>query len=136
MNLIQSTMKLKTTYLLLLFALFFATAAEAQVDRRIGTGQYKRSRNKPEKYDFVEESTNYLAKELTLDDFQKAAVKEIIAKEKDEIMAINENTEMNSDVKRDKTLQISDRIYKKVLPLLSKEQAEKYTKMEQAKQKM
>ena len=72
------TMKLKASYLILLLALISTTAAEAQVDRRVGREQYKPSRRKQEKVDFVVQSTDYLVKELTLDDFQKAAVKNII----------------------------------------------------------
>lgn len=126
-------MKLKASYIFLLFAALFTTTASAQVDRRIGQGQYKRSRGKAEKIDFIQESTDYLAKELKLDDFQKAAVKSIMSDEKDAIMAINEATDMSDLEKRDKTREISQRIYKKVMPLLSKEQGEKYTKMEEAK---
>ncbi len=53
--------------------------------------------------------------------------------EKDAIMAINEATDMSDLEKKDKTRDISQRIYKKIMPLLSKEQGEKYTKMEEAK---
>ena len=125
-------MKLKASYLILFFAIIFATAASAQVDRRIGTNQYKNNR-KHEKKDFVEESVNYLAKELTLDDFQKAAVKNIIADEKDALTALGENKDMTTDERREKVSAMSNKIYKRILPLLSKDQAEKFTKMEEAK---
>ncbi len=126
-------MKQRVSYLLLLFAVLFTTAASAQVDRRIGQGQYRRNPRTGEKRDFIQESTDYLTKELKLDDFQKAAVKSIMSDEKDAIMAINEATDMSDLEKKDKTRDISQRIYKKIMPLLSKEQGEKYTKMEEAK---
>lgn len=126
-------MKFKTSYLILLFTILFATAASAQVDRRIGRGQYKRAKKEPQKVDLVEQSTEYLAKELTLDDFQKAAARNVIAGEKDAIMLVNEDREMLSDVKRDKMKEISTRIYNKIVPLLSTEQAEKYKKLEETK---
>lgn len=126
-------MKLRASFILIVFAFLFSTELSAQVDRRIAPNQYKRDSRKPEKVDFVEQSTEYLAKALTLDDFQKAAVKEIIEGERENIMNLNTNREMTSDERREKSAAISARIYKKVSPLLSKEQAEKYTKMEESK---
>lgn len=127
-------MKRKASFILIVFAFLFTTQLSAQVDRRIGTSQYKRDVKKGgEKIDFVQQSTDYLAKELTLDDFQKAAVKNIIEEERENIMALNTDKSMSSDERREKYAAISGRIYKKVLPLLSKTQAEKYTKMEEAK---
>ena len=127
------SMKLKATYLLVLFAVLFTTAASAQVDRRIGQGQYRRGSQKQGKVDYAEESANYLQKELKLDDFQKAAVKNILNDEKDAVTALGENKDMTDMERRDKYREISQRIYKKVFPLLSKEQGEKYTKMEESR---
>lgn len=126
-------MKFKTSLLLIVFAFLFTTELSAQVDRRIAPSQYKRDRKKGEKVDFVQQSTDYLAKELTLDDFQKAAIREIIEGERENIMNLNAEKDITSDERRDKAALISGRIYKKVLPLLSKDQAEKYTKMEESK---
>lgn len=125
-------MKLKASYLLLLLTILFSTASLAQVDRRIGVNQYKRDR-KIEKKDFVEESVKYLTKELKLDDFQKAAVKTIMEDERDAINVLNENNDMTTDERREKASAISTRIYNKIIPLLSKEQAARYTEMEKAK---
>lgn len=126
-------MKLKASLILIFFAVLFSTELSAQVDRSVAPSQYKRDRKKPEKVDFVEQSTNYLTKTLNLDDFQKAAVKNIIEEERENIMALNTEQKITSDERRDRSSAISARIYKKVLPLLSKEQAEKYTKMEESK---
>jgi len=126
-------MKLKASYFILLFAIIFTTAASAQVDRRVGQGQYKRNPPKHDKVDFAEDSVNYLEKELTLDLFQKAAIKNIFADEKDNITAIGDNKDMTSMEKTDKFREVTQRIQKKVLPLLSKEQAEKYIKIEEAR---
>ncbi|RDI11125.1 hypothetical protein [Flavobacterium sp. AG291] len=126
-------MKLRASFIVIVFAFLFSTEVSAQVDRRIAPNQYKRDSRKPEKVDFVEQSTEYLTKALTLDDFQKAAIKEIIEGERESIMNLNTNRDMSADERRDKASAISARIYKKVLPLLSKEQAEKYTKMEESK---
>lgn len=126
-------MKLKASYLILLLTLVFTTAAEAQVDRRVGREQYRPNRGKREKVDFVEQSTEYLAKELTLDDFQKAAIKNIIEDERENITNLSNAQGIMSEERKDRAQIISARIYKKVLPLLSKTQAEKYTKMEEDK---
>ena len=126
-------MKLKLTYILLFFAFFFSATTYAQVDRSIAREQYKRPKKDKKNYDFVEQSVNYLTKELKLDDFQKAAVKDILEGERTAITELSEDREMMSDVRADKARDISNRIYKKVLPLLSKDQAEIYTKMEESK---
>lgn len=126
-------MKLKVTYILLFFAFFFSATTYAQMNRNIAREQYKRPKKDKKTYDFVEQSANYLAKELKLDDFQKAAVKDILENERNAITTLNEDRDMLSDVRKDKAREISDRIYKKILPLLSKDQAEIYTKMEESK---
>jgi len=126
-------MKLKASHLILLLTLVFTTVAEAQVDRRVGREQYRPSRVKKEKVDFVEQATEYLVKELTLDDFQKAAIKNIIEEERQNITNLNAIQGMTTEEKKERSQIISARIYKKVLPLLSKTQGEKYTKMEEEK---
>ena len=126
-------MKLKASHLVLLLTLVFTSVAEAQVDRRVGREQYRPSRGKKEKVDFVEQATEYLVKELTLDDFQKAAIKNIIEEERENITNLNAVQGMTTEERKDRSQIISARIYKKVLPLLSKTQGEKYTKMEEEK---
>jgi hypothetical protein len=125
-------MKLKA-FILIVFAFLFTSELSAQMDRTIAPSQYKRDRKKGEKVDFVQQSADYLAKQLTLDDFQKAAVKNILEEERESIMALNSGEKITLDERRDKSAAISSRIYKKVLPLLSKPQAEIYTKMEESK---
>jgi len=128
-------MKLKAAFITLLFGLFFTvTSASAQVDRRIGTSQYKApKRDKKEKVDFVVQTVAYLKKELTLDPFQEAAVKTIVENERGNIMAINEDKDSNIDIKKDKAREISLRIYKNIMPLLDKVQGAKYTELEEKK---
>jgi len=126
-------MKLKASYLILLFTVLFTTVVSAQVDRRVGQGQYKRNPPKHEKIDFAEESANYFEKELKLDAFQKAAMKNIFADEKEAITAIGDDKDMTVMEKKDKMREVSQRIQKKVLPLLSKEQAVKYNEIEEAR---
>lgn len=127
-------MKFKPFYFVVfIFTFFLAADVSAQIDRRVGSSQYKRDRKKPENKDFVEVSASYLAKELKLDDFQKAAVKVVLEEERQSITAVNEAQGITMDERKDKARAISGRLYKKILPLLSEEQAEKYSKMEESK---
>lgn len=88
------------------------------------------SKGKKEKPDAVQQSTDYLAQQLALDDFQKAAVREIVESEKDAMHDLEQARDITINERRDRMAAITDRIYQKVLPLLSKEQAEKYTKIQ------
>ncbi len=125
-------MKLKMSHILLVFAFFLSAVTYAQVDRSIGRGQYKRPKKEQKNVDFIQQSADYLTKELKLDTFQAAAVKEIMEEERGAIMSLGQE-DMTTDERRDKTKEISDRIYKKTMRILSKEQAEVYTKMEESK---
>ncbi|WP_294824862.1 hypothetical protein [uncultured Flavobacterium sp.] len=126
-------MKFRTSYIIALFIFFISFSATAQVDRRIGSSQYKRDR-KANNADFVQQSVDYLTKELKLDDFQKAALREVLEDERDHITELRSaGKDVTRDEVRDRAKAISDRVYKKVLPILSKDQADIYTKMEESK---
>ncbi|WP_159801913.1 hypothetical protein [Flavobacterium sp. MK4S-17] len=114
-----------------LFALAFSIPAVAQVSRSIGREQYKRSKSKNEKVDFVEQTVLYLKKELTLDDFQFAAVREIIEEQRSAFTALGEAKDMHPNEKRDKAREIYDKIDQRILPILSRQQTEKYLEMKE-----
>lgn len=122
-------MKIRISHILFIVALFFAADGYSQVDRRIGPSQYvrttKKNKNK-KKPDFTEDALAYLAAKLKLDDFQKAAMREIIAKYKDSAKALMDDKEMRAQEKREKSYAISYKIYEESAPLLSKEQIETY----------
>ncbi|MES2484461.1 MAG: hypothetical protein V4581_00720 [Bacteroidota bacterium] len=120
-------MNIRIVYLFLAFALFFATDAFSQVDRRIGREQYKRG--KREKVDFVEQSVDYYKKELKLDDFQAAAMKEIFEGERDNINSLNQSQGLTKNEIKDKAQGIYDRIDNKIMPLLSDDQQKKYKEL-------
>jgi Spy/CpxP family protein refolding chaperone len=129
-------MKLKAFYFILFFGLFFSAAGFAQVNRNIGSDQYKRTTNKtkqPQK-DVVERATEYYTKELKLDDFQAAAVKDIFKSEKDNMESL-QGPGKTQEERRDKAAEIYVRVDNKVLPLLTAEQKEKYKEM-QGKRKL
>ena len=78
--------------------------------------------------DIVEETVKQLDKKLKLDDFQKAAITVIYNDNKDEIMGIAEE-DIPRDAKIQKGKDLTEKIDKEILKLLSKEQAEKYQEM-------
>lgn len=119
--------------ILALVALFATATVSAQVNRSIGNQQYKNPKPKKVKQDIVEQSVQYFTMELKLDDFQQAAAREIIEAERVTMTELNEAHDITINERKDRAAAISDRIYKKMVPLLSKEQAEKYTKMQEAR---
>lgn len=123
-------MKFKATYILFFIAFLFSVEAAAQMDRRVGRQQYKRERGTAEKQDVVEKSVEYLAKELKLDDFQKAVVNKIMEEERLALTGLQEDRESTIEERKEKARIISDRIYNKIIKHLSAEQIAKYTKIQ------
>lgn len=114
----------------------FTAAASAQVNRSIGRGQYRRPKqDKNAKVDFVESTVQYYTKELTLDDFQAAAIRQIYENERDNINDLMENREMISDERNEKGFALTERIDAKVLKVLGPEQVEKFNKLKEARKK-
>lgn len=117
-------------YFALLVGLLFTVASSAQVDRRIAPMQYKNGPSKGgKKPDYVQQTADYFKKELKLDDFQAAAVKEIIEDERESLEGLMKDQESTVAEKKDKMKIIYDRIDKKVIPLLSEDQQKKYREM-------
>jgi len=124
-------MKGKAHYIFLFIALFFTTALFAQVDRSIGQSQYKRAPKGKSgvKKDFIDQIMDYYGKELNLDDFQQAAVRQVIEDQRDEMMALNQQNDITSDEKRDKAKVINDKIDAGIIPMLSPDQVKKYQEL-------
>ncbi|WP_417366344.1 hypothetical protein [Flavobacterium beibuense] len=102
------------------------------VDRRIDTQRSRKSikkkdDDKPKDLSVV--MSDYLAEELKLDDFQKAAIKSVYDERKDEILALSQNQADTRDVIKDKFRTISEEIDKEIIPLLSEEQKTAYQKI-------
>ena len=111
---------------------YYGSGYRPGVDRRIDTQRNKKSirKNKDEKpKDISVLMSDYLAKELKLDDFQKAAVKSVYDERKDEILALSQNQADTRDVITDKFRIISEEIDKEIFPLLSEEQKTAYQKI-------
>jgi hypothetical protein len=121
-------------YLALLFGLLFTVVSSAQVDRRIAPMQYKNGNGKAKPVDYVQQSVDYFKKELKLDDFQAAAIREIIEDEREGLDALMKDTESTIAERKDKMKIINERIDKKVLPLLSDDQQKKYKDLRKIKE--
>lgn len=120
-------MKKILTIVLTLGCFYFS---EAQVNRGIGTSQYRNSLpdRKEKKEDPIEKSMNYLDKELNLDTFQKAAIRTLLEENKDE----NSKTMASSYNDAEKTKRIEEsreKLNKKVASVLNPEQVEKFEKI-------
>lgn len=121
-------MKIRISYILLAATLFFASEGFAQVNRSIGQSQYRNSlkKNNNKKPDFEADALAFLTKELKLDGFQEAAVKEILFQNKALAAELVENKDMKINERKDKSFALSMKIYNEASPLLSKEQLERY----------
>ena len=126
-------MKFKIYHIALFLGLLFTVSASAQVDRSIGRQQYQRPPAKKEKKDFVQLTVEYYKKELKLDDFQVAAVREIIESEKDRLTALMEDKSATMEERKDRAKAIYDRIDEKTLPLLDDKQKQRYKEIRKIK---
>lgn len=137
---------MKTKLFFIAFFLFlFSNSVSAQyydnygggVDRSIGqqARENKPRKKTTEKKDFGEGWANHLNKQLKLDALQYAAVKSIMNDNKDSLEEISKSEEMRVEEKKDKIQEIMDKIDIQILKLLSKDQAEKYLKLKEDRQK-
>lgn len=104
-------------------------SVSAQVDRRIAPQQYKRGGSKNKPVDFVQQTVDYFTKELKLDDFQSAAVREILEEEKEGLEELMKDQDTPVAERKDKARIINERIDTKILPLLSEQQQAKYKEL-------
>lgn len=124
-------MKIRLSYILFILTIFATTEVFSQVDRSIGYNPYRNMHKKePKKTDIVEDGIKYFTKQLNLDTFQQAAIREILKDHKQEtldLMAVAKDMPIRE--RNERSTAISRKIYEEASPLLSKEQVEKYRKM-------
>nr|WP_322625988.1 hypothetical protein [uncultured Flavobacterium sp.] len=128
----------KNLHFFTILCLLVTAVSFGQVNRRVAPMQYKNgpSGNKNQKQKEASElAAEYYQKELSLDDFQKAAVEEIYKSEDNNIKAVTEDLEMNNDIRKEKVLLIIERIDAKIEKLLSPEQLEKFEKIKKKRKK-
>ncbi|WP_298155690.1 hypothetical protein [Flavobacterium sp.] len=104
-----------------------AVAQYGGVDRSIGgPGQFQtKNKDKKSEFDFVQASTDKMAKELSLDDFQKAATKNIIQEYKEKVLSISAE-EIPDTGKSEKMNLEKDKMEAKLKELLNKDQLAKF----------
>ncbi len=124
----------KFSYLFCALALLLSAQVFSQVDRSVAPQQYKRPKSKHKPVDFVEQTVNIYKRELKIDDFQAAAVREIMEEEKDNLTALMNDKESTTEELNDRARIIYERMDAKVLPLLSEEQQKKYKELRRIKE--
>ncbi len=112
--------------------LLFSADAFAQVDRRIGKSQYKRTANK--KVDVIEVSIDFLKKELNLDPFQEAAAKTLLLENQEEgnkILAM----EISDNEKKDKLQAALNKFDSQIEGILNPSQLKLYETVKEKRKK-
>ena len=119
-----------------IFIILCSCGAYAQVDRTIGTSQYKPSNfSKPEKKDPIERTLAYLKETLNLDGFQEAAVKSYLIENLNESEKMN-NLLSNPEEKRKKFDELKKVFDEKTILILNPEQIKIFEKLgEKSKEK-
>ncbi len=124
---------MKNIFFLILISFWFSNS-NAQVDRRIGTGQYQNGKQN-KKVDLVETSVEKLKTELNLDGFQEAIVRNLVKENQEKSKEIIEATNYNDIEKRGLLAEIGEKFNAEIKKVLTKEQQEKYEKFISKKKK-
>ena len=110
--------------ILILFSFY---SISAQVDRSIGTGQYKNVRKPPKKIEvIIEQSIENLKEKLNLDTFQEAIVRNLINDNQIKSNEIIESTAYSNIEKRNLLSEIEEKVNKEIKAILSIKQLEKF----------
>jgi len=116
----------KILFLIILSFSFFNS--NAQVDRRIGSGQYK-NENQNKKVDLVETSVESLKEKLILDGFQEAIVRNLIKENQTKSKEIIEDVGYSNIEKRNLLTELGEKFNVEIKKILIPEQLEKYEKL-------
>ena len=118
----------------LIFIGFSFFSSNAQVDRRIGTGQYKNG-NQNKNVDLVETSVESLKEKLNLDGFQEAIVRNLIKENQAKSKEIIEAVSYSDLEKRNLLTELGEKFNVEIKKILLPEQIEKYEKLISKKKK-
>jgi len=134
-------MKPKILFFILVFFACYSNDCYSQfygnnrANRPMGMDTDNRSsKKKNEKYDYAEAVVTHLNKELKLDGLQQAAIKTIVNDNKNSLEEISK-MDIPYPEKKDKMNVINEKINSSILQLLSKEQAEKFNKLQEEREK-
>lgn len=114
-------------YLILIFNLSISNI-NAQMDRRIGSGQYKNEKQN-KKIDIVENSLELLKEKLKLDGFQEAIIRNLIKENQSKTKEIIEDLKLSDIEKRNLLVETVEKFNTEIKKVLSKEQNAVYDKL-------
>lgn len=114
-------------YLILIFNLSISNI-NAQMDRRIGPGQYKNEKQN-KKIDIVENSLELLKEKLKLDGFQEAIIRNLIKENQSKTKEIIEDLKLSDIEKRNLLVETVEKFNTEIKKVLSKEQNAVYDKL-------
>lgn len=114
-------------YLILIFNLSISNI-NAQMDRRIGSGQYKNEKQN-KKIDIVENSLELLKEKLKLDGFQEAIIRNLIKENQSKTKEIIEDLKLSDIEKRNLLDETVEKFNTEIKKVLSKEQNAVYDKL-------
>src|SRR5436190_20721925 len=98
-------------------------SSQTGMDRGIGVNQYGNGKKKPtnEKVDLLEQSLTHLEKQLTLDTFQLAVIKDLMVKNQtEETLVLNQ--EIPDEAKIEKFGVLRDRLDNEIKKILNQDQ--------------
>ena len=123
--------------LLLLLVTFFSISSYSQVDRRIGRGQYERTPKNAQKakVDFTEQSLDFFRKEIAIDGFQEAVIKNLIEDYQKSSKEIVDSESIETPEKRELLGILNGKFKEKLSEILTPEQFEKYNQLMEPKKK-
>ncbi len=104
------------------------------MNRGMGASQYNDTPEKQKKIDYLQASLDNLEKELSLDTFQKAVIKDILVENQTEMMSISKQ-DIPDESKIEKMGIIKEQLEGKVIKLLNPDQIEKFAKMKEKMEK-
>ena len=115
--------------IILLFFLLFFSFSFSQVNRSIGSSQYKNNIKKENKTDYIKSSVEVLKKKIGLDNLQEAMAKVYVEDSYNKIEDIINSNDLNDVEKRKKVEEIELEMKKNILEILDDNQKTKYEKL-------
>lgn len=117
---------MKIILLLILFT--FSTTSFSQVDRRIGSELYRNKSKSKEKTSIAETIENFFLKEIKMDGFQEAIIKNLAKEYEEKYNQIIGDNSLDELQKKGKFEDLNETFKAKVLEILNPEQQEIYLK--------
>jgi hypothetical protein len=117
--------------ILLFLITSLSISSYSQVDRRIGRGQYERSpkNSQKTKVDFTEQSLEIFRKEIDINGFQEAIIRNLIKENQAKSKEIIEAVSYSDIEKRNLLTELGEKFNIEIKKILQPEQIEKYEKL-------